>query len=374
MSHNNAAVVGSSFVRRYYEFLAEKKGELYKFYGERACRTYVDDELDEANRTRVASGQQDIKQQIDTIQFDDLSLDLAAPYGSVNCQATVGGAILITVTGLIGFYGKANRRLVQTVVLQELSSGHFVVANDIFHVLKEDASAVKEVNVTEIVQPVVSEVAQQTEPIAEIPYEEPIPTEDVAAAVPTRQPHAIEAEEAPDLAALRLQGEENAAFQEEEVPGGSKSWVQIVGANAKNAAPPTAAAPKSSRAPRQKKAAAPANQQAPQQRPASNGRRQQGKGNAPQGKKGGSTSIFIKGEVLPAVEIDELRDLFGAFGTIKDITGNQDDMKLYIHYDNAAAVDSALERQTEHVRGQPISILPARSKPSGRGRGGRRGN
>eukprot|EP01138_Halocafeteria_seosinensis_P000633 gb/GECG01000648.1/.p1 GENE.gb/GECG01000648.1/~~gb/GECG01000648.1/.p1 ORF type:complete len:379 (+),score=62.45 gb/GECG01000648.1/:1-1137(+) len=374
-TQEHATVVGSTFVRKYYEYLAQQKDSLYKFYGENACRTYIDDELDESIRTRVASGIQNIKQQIDNVRYDDLGLDLAAPYGSVNCQPTIGGCIVVTVTGLIGFYGKATRRLVQTVVLQRLpNAGPYVVVNDMFHVLKEDASAVREVNVTEIVQPVVNEASQQTEPIAEIPYDEPIPTEDVTAA---RQPHAIEAEEAPDLAALRLEGQENGAFPEEELPSGSKSWVQVVGANAKNAAPPASTAPKGARAQRQKKEAAPAGQQAPRQGAQNNGRRQQGKGSAAaaaQGKKGGSTSIFIKGDVLPALEMDELRELFGVFGTIKDITGSQEDMKLYIHYDNPAAVDSALERKTEHARGKPINILPARSKTSGRGRGGRRGN
>ena len=357
MSQQNAAIVGSSFVRQYYQALAENKETLHKFYGERAVRTYIDDEITDGDNVRMATGQQNIKEQIGNITYEDLTLNLESPYGSVNSQPTIGGGILTTVTGLVGFYGHATRRLVQTVILQPVN-GSFVVQNDMFHVLKEDASTVNSVNITKVVQPVVTEVAQQTDPAGELPYAEVI-HEHIDE---TNEQQVAEAEGLETVYPTTISSDDM-VVEEANGPESNKSWSQVAGTKPKEgAAPINHAASNVSRRPKK----APAEQAATQQTQ-TNGS-PQSKATAPQKKN--TTSIFIQGDILPELQLSELKEAFNKFGEIKNISGNKNDTKRYIHYDDPVAVDRALDVKNVIIRDQPVSIKPAKHKNS-RGRGGR---
>lgn len=119
--------IGQEFVRQYYTILHEVPEQLHRFYSHDSC--FVHGGVDQPGEaTPHVQGQQDIHQKIMNLNFRDCYVKI----GQVDSQPTVGGAVVVQVTGELSNDGHPMRRFMQTFVLVAQSPKKYYVHNDIF--------------------------------------------------------------------------------------------------------------------------------------------------------------------------------------------------------------------------------------------------
>lgn len=119
--------IGQEFVRQYYTILHEVPEQLHRFYSHDSC--FVHGGVDRPGEaTPLVQGQQDIHQKIMNLSFRDCYVKI----GQVDSQPTVGGAVVVQVTGELSNDGQPMRRFMQTFVLVSQSPKKYYVHNDIF--------------------------------------------------------------------------------------------------------------------------------------------------------------------------------------------------------------------------------------------------
>lgn len=181
---NDATQVGYSFVCQYYTVLHNSAQFLYQFYNEQSSLTVA--ESDSTNAA-VVQGQQAIHQKVIELGYVDAKVEIM----SVDSQYSLGGGVLVIVTGMITRKGSERRAFAQSFFLAVQEKGYFVL-NDIIRFLPEHVELKNE------------------EPTKDIPNGE---TEEIQ--VPeTFAPPQAEEEAAPQVAAVQ---EEILAAKAEEV-------------------------------------------------------------------------------------------------------------------------------------------------------------
>jgi len=119
--------IGQEFVRQYYTILHEVPEELHRFYSHDSC--FVHGGVDRPGEaTPHVQGQQDIHSKIMSLSFRNCYVKI----GQVDSQPTVGGAVVVQVTGELSNNGQPMRRFMQTFVLVSQSPKKYYVHNDIF--------------------------------------------------------------------------------------------------------------------------------------------------------------------------------------------------------------------------------------------------
>eukprot|EP00761_Pharyngomonas_kirbyi_P008648 gb/GECH01008660.1/.p1 GENE.gb/GECH01008660.1/~~gb/GECH01008660.1/.p1 ORF type:complete len:406 (+),score=111.25 gb/GECH01008660.1/:1-1218(+) len=121
--------VGASFVSRYYKTLAKEPLILYKFYKDVSHLTHGV----EGENPLVAHGQNDIKNKIEKLGYQDCKVKLSV----VDCQKSQDGSVVVVVQGYLSNKGSAPRRFTQTFVLAVQPKGYYVY-NDVFRYLSNE--------------------------------------------------------------------------------------------------------------------------------------------------------------------------------------------------------------------------------------------
>lgn len=119
--------VGREFVRQYYTLLNKAPDHLHRFYNNNS--SFVHGGLDPHNReATMVIGQKQIYNKIQQLRFRDCH----AKISQVDSQQTLGGGVVVQVTGELSNNGEPMRRFTQTFVLAAQSPKKYYVHNDIF--------------------------------------------------------------------------------------------------------------------------------------------------------------------------------------------------------------------------------------------------
>lgn len=119
--------VGREFVRQYYTLLNKAPDHLHRFYNNNS--SFVHGGLDPHNReATMVIGQKQIYNKIQQLRFNDCH----AKISQVDAQSTLGGGVVVQVTGELSNNGEPMRRFTQTFVLAAQSPKKYYVHNDIF--------------------------------------------------------------------------------------------------------------------------------------------------------------------------------------------------------------------------------------------------
>lgn len=119
--------VGREFVRQYYTLLNKAPDHLHRFYNNNS--SFVHGGLDPHNReATMVIGQKQIYNKIQQLRFRDCH----AKISQVDAQSTLGGGVVVQVTGELSNNGEPMRRFTQTFVLAAQTPKKYYVHNDIF--------------------------------------------------------------------------------------------------------------------------------------------------------------------------------------------------------------------------------------------------
>jgi len=180
-----AKQVGYSFVCQYYTVLHNSAQFLYQFYNEQSSLTVA--EADSTNAA-VVQGQQAIHQKVVELGYVDAKVEIM----SVDSQYSLGGGVLVTVTGMITRKGSDRRAFAQSFFLAVQEKGYYVL-NDIIRFLPESVELKSEGSAKDIPN---GETEDNQEPVPAAP----VPPEEEAApeVVPEQEQAPVhEAEEGP---------------------------------------------------------------------------------------------------------------------------------------------------------------------------------
>ncbi|XP_045461645.1 ras GTPase-activating protein-binding protein 1 isoform X2 [Harmonia axyridis] len=119
--------VGREFVRQYYTLMHQAPNHLHRFYNNQS--SFVHGGLEPANRDPTpVIGQKAIHLKIQQLNFRDCHAKIT----QVDSQATLGGGVVVQVTGELSNAGQPMRRFTQTFVLAAQAPKKYYVHNDIF--------------------------------------------------------------------------------------------------------------------------------------------------------------------------------------------------------------------------------------------------
>ncbi|XP_050296422.1 ras GTPase-activating protein-binding protein 2 [Anthonomus grandis grandis] len=118
--------VGREFVRQYYTLLNKAPTHLHRFYNHQS--SFIHGGLDPSRETIPVIGQKQIHQKIQQLNFRDCHAKIT----QVDSQSTLGGGVVVQVTGELSNAGQPMRRFTQTFVLASQSPKKYYVHNDIF--------------------------------------------------------------------------------------------------------------------------------------------------------------------------------------------------------------------------------------------------
>ncbi|CAH1127119.1 unnamed protein product [Ceutorhynchus assimilis] len=119
--------VGREFVRQYYTLLNNAPAHLHRFYNHQS--SFIHGGLDpNRGETIPVIGQKQIHQKIQQLNFRDCHAKIT----QVDSQSTLGGGVVVQVTGELSNAGQPMRRFTQTFVLASQSPKKYYVHNDIF--------------------------------------------------------------------------------------------------------------------------------------------------------------------------------------------------------------------------------------------------
>lgn len=200
-----AKQVGYSFVCQYYTVLHNSAQFLYQFYNEQSSLTVA--EADSTNAA-VVQGQQAIHQKVVELGYVDAKVEIM----SVDSQYSLGGGVLVTVTGMITRKGSDRRAFAQSFFLAVQEKGYYVL-NDIIRFLPESVELKSEGSANDIPNGE-TEDNQEPVPAAPVPAAPVPPEEEAVPEVVAEQEQAPvhEAEEGPaaDEMPAEVKEDENA--------------------------------------------------------------------------------------------------------------------------------------------------------------------
>lgn len=120
-------VVGREFVRQYYTVLNQRPDCLHQFFTRDS--SFVHGGVERPGEEQPAcQGQAVIHQKILSLNFRDCHTKIR----QVDCQKTVGNAVLVQVSGELSNNGEPMRKFMQSFVLVQQAPKNFYVHNDIF--------------------------------------------------------------------------------------------------------------------------------------------------------------------------------------------------------------------------------------------------
>lgn len=127
---HHPSIVGNTFMRQYYQFLAKEPQSLHRFYKDesRWCHG-VGSRMEES-----ISGQRSINEAIVRQGYEGARVDL--DIGSIDCQGSLNGGVFVLVTGVMTLVGSpVPKPFVQTFFLAVQPKGYFVL-NDCLRFLE----------------------------------------------------------------------------------------------------------------------------------------------------------------------------------------------------------------------------------------------
>ncbi|KAF0687359.1 Aste57867_20882 [Aphanomyces stellatus] len=120
--------VGNTFVKQYYSLLTESPDKLHRFYKDESTFSHGSgSQLEES-----VSGQASINSTILKKNYYGAVVQL--DHGSIDCQASQAGGVVVLVTGVITLQNSAPAHFVQTFFLAVQHNGYFVL-NDVLRFL-----------------------------------------------------------------------------------------------------------------------------------------------------------------------------------------------------------------------------------------------
>ncbi|XP_044761413.1 ras GTPase-activating protein-binding protein 2 isoform X2 [Coccinella septempunctata] len=158
--------VGREFVRQYYTLMHQAPNHLHRFYNNQS--SFVHGGLDPSNREPTpVIGQKAIHLKIQQLNFRDCHAKIT----QVDSQATLGGGVVVQVTGELSNAGQPMRRFTQTFVLAAQAPKKYYVHNDIFRYQDEIISD-EECEAETCSEPE-EEANQECPVISEVPQQQP---------------------------------------------------------------------------------------------------------------------------------------------------------------------------------------------------------
>lgn len=132
---HHPATVGNTFVKQYYHLLCSSPGQLHRFYKDSSQWCHGDG----SQMEEPTSGQESIKEKIMKRAYQGARVDF--DHGSIDCQASLNGSVLVMVTGMMTLSGSATpKAFVQTFYLAVQPNGYFVM-NDVLRFLDMPVAA-----------------------------------------------------------------------------------------------------------------------------------------------------------------------------------------------------------------------------------------
>lgn len=123
----SAQIVGQEFVKQYFTMLNAAPGHLHRFYSHNS--SFIHGSADgRGEEQQAVTGQVEIHKKIMSLNF----VNCHARIRQVDCQASVGGSVVVQVIGELSNNGQPMRRFVQTFVLAPQSAKKYYVHSDIF--------------------------------------------------------------------------------------------------------------------------------------------------------------------------------------------------------------------------------------------------
>merc|ERR1712136_503226 len=124
--HSNTQYVAHEFVRQYYTMLHKDPTQMHRFY---TCESRLTHGVSpNAKSEDPVCGQQAIFEKISALKFHNCY----AKIRSVDSHPTIGGGVVIQVSGELSNSGMAMRKFMQTFVLAQQDVKRYNVFNDIF--------------------------------------------------------------------------------------------------------------------------------------------------------------------------------------------------------------------------------------------------
>eukprot|EP00897_Mesotaenium_endlicherianum_P001582 jgi/Mesen1/1451/ME000132S00397 len=204
-----ASMVGNAFVVQYYNVLHQQPDCVHKFYTDASRLTRA--EGGPKGPVETVMTQAAIHEKVMSVQYGDGKAEIH----SVDSQESLGGGVLVMVTGVL-ISKTGGRNFVQTFFLAPQDNGYFVL-NDVFRYLEEEAQVVKH-EVSSLPNGLSEPQATYEPPEADVAA---VPEHDVHEAqvdevsVPSYEQDAVEAPEAAGEEAEEAYMEPSAAGQEQ---------------------------------------------------------------------------------------------------------------------------------------------------------------
>lgn len=406
-----AQTIGLQFVEQYYSILHSKPRVLHRFYTDASTLTHGDFVKPFEAVTDTVTSQEGIQRKIDSLAFEEATTQVY----SVDSQYSLGGAVIVQVTGALSCKGKPKRSFVQTFFLAPQEKGFFVL-NDVFRYLPEPqalsyvplengvvagspapANGIKKPVVATVDPQIVPNAIQPKMPVGppqlgapvietvvmpaaapvlpEVPVDEDVHEEEEEAEEDEEEEVPPPVEEEPEAPEQQLAPEPEAP--QPAVPAVPLTYAERVKMSTQQKAAAAAAA-----------AAPPAKPAAPAL-PAGNGHAATGvpseaaengpagDGMPPPAEEPISSSVLVK--ELPAdVTVEKLEEAFKGFGqvrlngiAIKEVKGKPS--YAFVDFETVAAAQAALEAQVE-IDGQSVNVVEKKAQyirtgPRGRGPG-----
>lgn len=332
--------VGNSFVKQYYQLLASSPSTLHRFYKDDSKFTHG---VGSAEQDAI-SGQKNINAKIMSMNFEGAHVDLEC--GSVDCQASLDGGVLVMVSGLMSLKDTRPQAFVQTFFLAVQETGYFVL-NDAFRYLESSAkntqfgtvpsSPVKTSTATQMTAPsptptppmsppmmVKSPLMAPSSPMVMALQSPAMNSSPVRSRSPTKTPKSPLAVPSPKVTSPVTE-----VAPQEEVPTGPKSWASHLFAAKAGAVP--APAPVAT-------PTAPASSKQNKKQPSKDANNGQSGGNS----KRNQISVLIIRDIPTQTKDSDLRDLFKEFGTITAVNVVSNRGHAFVDFEHMDSVKKAL--------------------------------
>eukprot|EP00250_Pteridium_aquilinum_P003630 c13936_g1_i1 orf=342-1709(-) len=135
-----AQLVGHAFVSQYYNVLHQWPHMVYRFYTDASRLTRA--EAGPNGAVLCARSQVEIHNTVMSMGYEDCKAEIV----TVDSSESIGGSVLVLVTGVMHMHRSNGRRnFVQTFLLAPQERGYYVL-NDIFRYLEEESQAIVQVH------------------------------------------------------------------------------------------------------------------------------------------------------------------------------------------------------------------------------------
>jgi hypothetical protein len=135
-----AEVVGNSFVNQFYTILHTSPAVLYRFYTNDSTLIVSGEHGEESDAPTTYRTQRDIHNKVMSMGYDETQADIK----SIDASHTLGGGVLVQVTGALRRKGENfARNFVQSFLLAPQENGFFVLNDIVRYLDKVNVSATK---------------------------------------------------------------------------------------------------------------------------------------------------------------------------------------------------------------------------------------